>query len=106
GLAGVLGLSSRSASAERTTAMYQQNVLGAELAQEIRFQFLASRFNSTNATYAPDPEAKAGYVKARNEARGGRQAAGERLLAETRPTAEVRAAVEKSLHDIATYIEL
>src|SRR3569833_2396960 len=66
---GVLGLRALSTAADRTDQMHQQNVLGAQLAQEIRFQFLSSRFNSTSATYSTDPAAKQNDLTARDEAR-------------------------------------
>ncbi|MGY1602054.1 methyl-accepting chemotaxis protein [Geodermatophilus sp. SYSU D00815] len=105
-LTGVLGLRELSASAERTADMHQQNVLGAQLAQEIRFQFLASRFNSTNATYAPDPQAEQQYVAARDEARAELAVAGERLLEDTHPTPEIREATTRALADVDEYIEV
>jgi len=103
---GVLGLRALSTAADRTAEMHQQNVLGSQLAQEIRFQFLSSRFNSTSSTYSTDPTAKQNYLTARDEARAALNDAADRLLTETEPTAQVRAAVKTSMGDIAQYIEL
>src|SRR6185312_135256 len=103
---GVLGLRALSTAADRTADLHQQNVLGSQLAQEIRFQFLSSRFNSTSSTYSSDPAAKQNYLTARDEARAALNDAADRLLTETEPTAQVRAAVKTSMGDIAQYIEL
>ncbi|OMQ16563.1 chemotaxis protein [Modestobacter sp. VKM Ac-2676] len=103
---GLVGLSALSTSADRTADMHRQNVLGGQLAQEIRFQFLASRFASTNGTYSADPAAKERFIVQRDEARAALAAAGEQMRSETTPTAAVRAALDTSLADIDRYIEL
>ena len=103
---GVLGLRALSTAADRTDQMHQQNVLGAQLAQEIRFQFLSSRFNSTSATYSTDPAAKQNDLTARDEARAALSDAAKKLVADTEPTPRVRAAVKTAMADIAQYIEL
>ncbi|MGY2081776.1 methyl-accepting chemotaxis protein [Modestobacter sp. SYSU DS0657] len=103
---GLVGLSALSTSADRTADMHRQNVLGGQLAQEIRFQFLGSRFASTNATYSADAAAKQRYIVQRDEARAALADAGERLRSETSPTPEVQAALHASLTDIDRYIEL
>ena len=66
---GVVGLGALSAASDRTAAMHQSNVVGSQLAQEIRYQFLNSRFNSTSSTYSTTPDAKADYLKQRDAAR-------------------------------------
>src|SRR3954453_3101408 len=103
---GVLGLQALATAADRTAAMHQQNVLGAQLAQEIRFQFLSSRFNSTNATYAPDADATKQYLAARDDARAALTAAGTRMAADTDPTPPVRTALTAALAEVDQYIEL
>ena len=104
-ISGILGLGALSSAADRTTAMYQQNVVGAQLAQEIRFQFLNSRFNSTSSTYSQDPAAKKQFDTARDEARATLSASAEQLRTRTAPTPEVRRALETALADINQYIE-
>ncbi len=104
-LTGILGLGALSSAADRTTAMYEQNVVGAQLAQEIRFQFLNSRFNSTSSTYSQDPEVKKKYDAARDEARATLSASAEQLRTSTAPTPEVLSALETALADIDQYIE-
>ena len=104
-ITGILGLGALSGAADRTTAMYQQNVVGAQLAEEIRFQFLNSRFNSTSGTYSQDPAAKKKYDTARDEARAALSASAEELRRSTTPTPEVLSALDTALADIDQYIE-
>ena len=103
-LTGVLGLRALSGSADRTTRMYEQNVVGSQLAQEIRFQFLASRFASTNSTFSLDPAAKKTYTEQRDAARAALKTAADELRTRTSPTPAVRAALTTAMADIQEYI--
>jgi methyl-accepting chemotaxis protein len=103
---GVLGLQALGAAADRTAAMHRQNVLGSQLAEEVRFQFLSSRFNSTNATYSPNADLKKQYIAARDDARAALTTAGERLATETDPTPAVSKALKAALDEVDQYIEL
>src|ERR1700710_108430 len=79
---GLVGLNALSAASDRTAAMHPSNVVGSQLAQEVRYQFLSSRFNSTSSTYSTTPEAKADYLEQRDEARAALADAAKRLRAE------------------------
>jgi methyl-accepting chemotaxis protein len=103
---GFTGLGALATSAERTATMHERNVQGAHLAQEVRFQFLSSRFASTNATYSSDPAVKQTFLAERDEARAALTAAAERLRTETRPGAEVVAVLDEVLADVDEYIAL
>jgi methyl-accepting chemotaxis protein len=103
---GVLALSALSAAADRTSAMHQQNTVGAQLAQEMRYQYIAFRFASLNRTTAPTPELKQQFQEERAAAREGLLAAGERLRGETRPTGEVLTALDTVQAKIETYFSL
>ncbi|MEU2350553.1 methyl-accepting chemotaxis protein [Modestobacter sp. NPDC049651] len=102
---GVVGLTSLSATADRTEDMYAQNVRGAQLADEMRFQFLNNRFASTNSTYSADPAAKKDFLAQRDAARQELKDAAARLLRETAPTAAARSALTQAMTDYDAYIE-
>jgi methyl-accepting chemotaxis protein len=101
---GVLGLTSLSSAADRTSAMYQQNTVGVQLAQEARYQYTAVRFASLNRSAAPTPEIAQQYQAQREEAHaallaaldGLRTAVGEEGLS---GLVQVRA-------DVTTYFDL
>jgi methyl-accepting chemotaxis protein len=103
---GVVGLNALSAASDRTAAMHQSNVVGSQLAQEVRYQFLNSRFNSTNSTYSATPAAKADYLKQRDVARAALADAAKRLRAETDPSPKITAMLDTAMADIDQYIQL
>ncbi|MGY1707737.1 methyl-accepting chemotaxis protein [Geodermatophilus sp. SYSU D00697] len=103
---GVVGLGALGSAASRTQEMYGRNVIGTQLAQEIRFQFLNSRFQSTNSTYSPNAELKQQYLAARDEARADLADAGDRMRTVVAADAQVSEALESSLSEIEDYIQL
>jgi methyl-accepting chemotaxis protein len=105
-LVGVLGLQSLSGAADRTTDMYEQNTKGVEFAEEMRFHYISYRLQSVNRNNAPTPEAKQAAEELRDAAGAALVEAAERLGAETRPTAEVRAMLDKVMADYEEYLAL
>ncbi|MGY1748601.1 methyl-accepting chemotaxis protein [Modestobacter sp. SYSU DS0511] len=102
---GVVGLNALSTSSGRTATMHEQNVLGTQLAQEMKYQFLNGRFLAQSRTYAAaTEEARDAFLTQRNDARAAVLAAAERLRADTRPTAEVVERVDEVVADVTAYI--
>jgi methyl-accepting chemotaxis protein len=103
---GLVGLNSLSSAADRTGTMYQQNVLGTRLAQEMRFQYISYRFASLQRTSAPTPEAKKAAEQARDAAATALGDASSRLRKDTRPTAAVSTLIDAVSADVQTYLGL
>jgi methyl-accepting chemotaxis protein len=105
-LVGVLGLQSLSATADRTTAMYVQNTMGAKLAEEIRFHYMGYRLHATNRTNAPTPEAKAAAEQLRDVEHDALLAAVDKLRTQTHPGAKVLASVDEVVVNFEQYLVL
>ncbi|WP_460683535.1 MCP four helix bundle domain-containing protein, partial [Modestobacter lapidis] len=103
---GTVGLTSLSATADRTTAMYEQNTVGAQLAEHMQYQYISYRFDALNRVNAPTPEAKEAFGAQRDAAGEAVLRAAERMRTETRPTADVVAALDEVVTDFNTYLGL
>ena len=103
---GLLGLAALSSEADRTRAMYEQNTVGVQLAQEARYQYIAFRFASLNRTTAPTPEVKAQYQAQRDAAETALAGALDALRTRTSPTGAVLAGLDQVQSDVATYFDL
>jgi methyl-accepting chemotaxis protein len=106
---GVVGLSSLSASAERTQVVYADDVRGVQLAQEMRFQLVSIRFaqsSRTNATKSGDTEALAQWTTTRGEAVDGLVAAGNDILGSVRLSSANREVVQDAIDGVGEYIDL
>jgi methyl-accepting chemotaxis protein len=102
--AGILGVTSLSAAADRTTAMYEQHTVAVQLAQEARYQYSALRFAGLNRASAPTPEIGQQYEAQREEARTGLLAALDGLRARTGSAG--LAGLDQVHADVTTYVEL
>ncbi|SFL95891.1 MCP four helix bundle domain-containing protein, partial [Geodermatophilus ruber] len=103
---GVLGLNSLSATADRTTAMYTQNTMGAQLSEEIRFHYMSYRLHATNMNSASTPEAQSAARKLRDAEHEAMLAAVDKLRTETQPSAEVLELVAEVMDDYDQYLVL
>ncbi|MCW2903511.1 MAG: methyl-accepting chemotaxis sensory transducer [Streptosporangiaceae bacterium] len=103
---GVLGLQSLSSTADRTTQMYVQNTMGAQLAEELRYHYIAYRLNATNTNTAATPETKAAFAKARDAEGAAMTAAADKLRNHTQASATVVKAVDEVMGNYKTYLGL
>jgi methyl-accepting chemotaxis protein len=103
---GVLGLQSLSATADRTTSMYVQNTMGAQLAEELRFHYISYRLHATNANTAATPELKLA-TQAKRDAEGAAMlATADKLRTKTRPSAEVLTTLDHVMGNYKSYLAL
>jgi methyl-accepting chemotaxis protein len=105
-LVGVLGLQSLSASSDRTRAMYVENTMGAQLAEELRFHYMAYRLHALNRNIAATAEAKATIAKDRDAEGAALEATAEKLRTETDASPEVLAVVDAFTTDFQNYLGL
>jgi methyl-accepting chemotaxis protein len=105
-IVGVLGLQSLSSTADRTTQMYVQNTMGAQLAEELRFHYISYRLNATNATTATTPEAKQTASQLRDAEGAALQAAADKLRTATKPTPSVLATLDKVMAGWKAYLPM
>ncbi|GAA3185092.1 hypothetical protein GCM10010531_44140 [Blastococcus jejuensis] len=105
-LVGVLGLVALSSEADRTQAMFEQNTVGVQLAQEARYQYISFRFASLNRTSAPTPELKEQYQGQRDAAEAALVASLEGLRTRTSPTGALLAGLDQVQADVTTYFDL
>ena len=102
-LVGVLGLRALSSTADRTQAMYTNDVQGVDLLQEMRLQLMTVRFSALSRAFAADPAAATRWTDTRNAAREAYDAAGEEFLDVASPTPDQRAGVTKAVEDMDAY---
>jgi methyl-accepting chemotaxis protein len=103
---GALGLQSLSATSSRTTNMYVQNTMGAQLAEELRFHYISYRLYATNATTAATPEAKQTASQLRDAEGAALETAADKLRTTTHPTPSVRAALDKVMTNWKAYLPM
>jgi methyl-accepting chemotaxis protein len=103
---GTLGLQSLSATASRTALMYQQNTMGAQLAEELRFHYISYRLNATNRNNAATPEARLAAEKQRDAEGLAMLASADKPRTETRPSAEVVAMLDEVMVNYDNYLVL
>jgi methyl-accepting chemotaxis protein len=105
-LVGVFGLQALSSTAQRTTDMYEQNTMGAQLAEELRFHYISYRLGATTANTASTPEAKQAAAQQRDAEGAAFLDVAQRLRTETRPSAAMVAGLDGVLTDYETYLGL
>src|SRR3954447_23606656 len=88
-IVGILGLQSLSATADRTTQMYEKNTMGAQLAEEGRFHYMSYRLFATNRSTATTPEALQTATQQRDAEDVALRAAVDKLRNETHASADV-----------------
>jgi methyl-accepting chemotaxis protein len=103
---GVLGLQSLSTTADRTTTMYTENTMGAQLSEEIRFHYMSYRLHATNMNSAATPEAQSAARKLRDAENEAMLAAVDKLRTETRPSAEVVQILDEVMGNYEDYLAL
>jgi methyl-accepting chemotaxis protein len=103
---GILGLRSLSATADRTTAMYVQNTMGAQLAEELRFHYISYRLNATNSNNAPTPAGKEAAVRQRDAENVALLAAADKFRTTTQPTATALKALDEVMGNYKDYLAL
>ncbi|MGY1594999.1 methyl-accepting chemotaxis protein [Geodermatophilus sp. SYSU D00708] len=102
---GVLGLNSLGSSADRTEYMHARNVVGVQLAEDMRFQLMNIRFASTSRSYANTPELKQTYTELREQARTDLGEAAEAYKQLPNITADEAAAVDEFIADLDQYFD-
>ncbi|MGZ6751776.1 MAG: methyl-accepting chemotaxis protein [Nocardioides sp.] len=103
---GVLGLQSLSTTAANTRQMYDSDVRGVHLVQEMRVQLMTIRFMGMNRIVAKTPEQLATFTAGRTAAYDALVAAGKRYVAETTPTAAQRKVVDSAVSGLDRYFAL
>ncbi|WP_299955631.1 methyl-accepting chemotaxis protein [uncultured Modestobacter sp.] len=101
-LVGLLGLRSLGHTADATTQMYDQEVIGTAQVEAVRSDFFAVRLAGTNYAVATTAADRAKYLQARQDAYAGLAAAADSYLA-THPSDSGRALIEAVLDGITEY---
>jgi methyl-accepting chemotaxis protein len=96
---GVIGISSLGETADRTQTMYEANLRGTNLAQEMRFQMLTNQMHSANVVNQPDTAAT--EMPLADEAEAAVLAAADELKVTVSPTEEAR--VQSVLDDVTAF---
>ncbi|MCZ2847591.1 methyl-accepting chemotaxis protein [Modestobacter sp. VKM Ac-2978] len=101
-LVGLLGLRSLGDTADATTSMYEQELVGTAQVEEMRSAFFAVRLAGTNYAVATTAADRARYLQARQDAYDALDGAADRYL-DTHPSAEGSALVQRVRAGISDY---
>src|SRR4051794_20414479 len=105
-IVGILGLQSLSATADRTTQMYEKNTQGSQLAEEMRFHYMSYRLFATNRNTASTPEALQTATQQRDAEDAALRAAVDKLRTQTHQSAAVLAMVDEVMGNYDDYLTL
>ncbi|NHC15783.1 methyl-accepting chemotaxis protein, partial [Motilibacter deserti] len=105
-LVGVLGLRALGSTADENQRMYEQDVKGVALAQEMRFQMMTVRFNVVNQTNAKTDADREKYVQGRDAAAETLRAVGQQYLDETSPSAKDKELLAAALENVDAYFDI
>ncbi|NHC44229.1 methyl-accepting chemotaxis protein [Motilibacter aurantiacus] len=105
-LVGVLGLRALGSTADDSRQMYEQDVSGISLAQEMRFQMMTVRFNMVNLNNAKTEEDRAKYTQGRDAAAQALRDTAEAYLAKVDPSEQEKALLTGALANVDAYFDV